>query len=873
MAFDPSQPFEVVNDPQPEQDAPAAFDPSQPFELEKPQGDPIADRLETLHNTSFDTPENAAKFKQLADSSGVTYEVAKAIPDKIEADSKRIDWKAFTAEAPKVAKHLADDPVAFDMAKDDIGALKDIERFRGELKSRGLPELKNDYSVAALNDSLLKNNTTGSIENTANPDSGAGQNLSSLGVQFAEGMRQWKLGRIQQIGDMARAAGINVGDAKENTAYAKSQARKRENSRTTSNAATPDFSNTLFPVVNDMVYGGASSLVQTAPTMALSMANPVAGLGAMYDQTSSQAYSKYRDRGENAFWSSVGAAGEGAVEVLTEKNPVGFASKALGKMGAWDFMKAFAGKEMLGEQAATILQDGIDASLDKNKTLEQYFAERPEAAVRTMVAVGVTSTVMGATQAVANKVTGFDAEAEKTQRTMFAVQAELGAIKDMAIMKNSPKTLVGLLDAMDENKEDFYIDPAELFQGGVSKDAFLQAVPGAAQEIADAEVNGGLIKVSRNELLVGIKAANNPEMEAEVVRHIKVDAKGRSMAELEAEQGNLSNKLQDLADKAVSQFAEESKGNQDMQDLLAVIKDDLKAAGTPEGNESRAMLWASLANAQGKASGQSAMDVYRQQFRGKVSNESLGGDVFNRDSVEDALIEERDSFRDNPHNEWTSIQQAIYDGVTTSIVDPTNENTRSWLQTAIDNNRLDLAELIVVRAENTANSTSVTPGVSKDSPKYESIKADLEQRKKDHLSAAAGLREALEASRHDSTSESMYKQADAQGKASGQSAMDVYRQQFRGKVSNESLGGDVFNQQNPFTPENGFDTVEEIDFSLPEGFTSLDDGSNVKPSASENGGADGKQPELDEFGDRRTNPDEKNLFLSNFPKSMRFACI
>jgi hypothetical protein len=47
---------------------------------------------------------------------------------------------------------------------------------------------------------------------------------------------------------------------------------------------------------------------------------------------------------------------------------------------------------------------------------------------------------------------------------------------------------------------------------------------------------------------------------------------------------------------------------------------------------------------------------------------------------------------------------------------------------ALEHGRRDIAEVMVERAERDAQKPVTKPGVSEDSPKYESIKADLERR-------------------------------------------------------------------------------------------------------------------------------------------------
>jgi len=133
MSFDPSQPFDLVNEPaqqdQPEQQSPA-FDPSQPFEIAPSKHEDIAGRLETMHNASSDAPDQVAKHSNLAKAAGVTYEVAKAIPDEVEKQVNKHDWIGLATKAPKTAQHLTDDHVSFQILKNDVQKLAEVEQSR-----------------------------------------------------------------------------------------------------------------------------------------------------------------------------------------------------------------------------------------------------------------------------------------------------------------------------------------------------------------------------------------------------------------------------------------------------------------------------------------------------------------------------------------------------------------------------------------------------------------------------------------------------------------------------------------------------------------------------------------------------------------------
>ena len=118
------------------------------------------------------------------------------------------------------------------------------------------------------------------------------------------------------------------------------------------------------------------------------------------------------------------------------------------------------------------------------------------------------------------------------------------------------------------------------------------------------------------------------------------------------------------------------------------------------------------------------------------------------DQLEDALIQERDATTSAIENDWmngkgrrkkTSIERAIQDAVNASTLDA--DNAAQIVETALENERFDLAQYAASRAMRAAKSMNTTPGVSQSSPKYGEIKSDLEARKKQAIDAASALQE------------------------------------------------------------------------------------------------------------------------------------
>jgi 2'-5' RNA ligase len=134
------------------------------------------------------------------------------------------------------------------------------------------------------------------------------------------------------------------------------------------------------------VSSGLQSIGANAP--ALLTGNPVAALGMMGFTTAGNAYNEAREKGLSPDQAAVFAATDAVVEVATEKIPM---SRLFGDLarnaGLLSIIKRQLVSEGFGEQAATLLQDANRwAHLNPEKTAKDFAAERPDAAVQTLIA-------------------------------------------------------------------------------------------------------------------------------------------------------------------------------------------------------------------------------------------------------------------------------------------------------------------------------------------------------------------------------------------------------------------------------------------------------------------------------------------------------
>jgi hypothetical protein len=161
--------------------------------------------------------------------------------------------------------------------------------------------------------------------------------------------------------------------------------------------------------VGRMAYTAASSLAQMAPGLIASAAtgNPIPAVANIGAITFPEAYQRYEERGGTPQEALTGATAETVTEIATEMLPLGVVVKQLGKVGFGHFLKEFLGKELIGEEIATITQGAIDTAIaNPDKTWGDYVKELPQQMVETAGATLLTGGVLAGAGAIAKRVTG-----------------------------------------------------------------------------------------------------------------------------------------------------------------------------------------------------------------------------------------------------------------------------------------------------------------------------------------------------------------------------------------------------------------------------------------------------------------------------------
>jgi len=194
------------------------------------------------------------------------------------------------------------------------------------------------------------------------------------------------------------------------------------------------------------IYGAAQSAPSTITSVIITAItkSPVVGGGSMGATTAGGAYGEARDEGKSLGDAFRYALTQGGIETATEFIPLKFLVDDLAKDSS--FAKTFfrqAAAEGISEQAATFLQDASTfIEMNPDKTLGEFLAERPNAALETLVAStimsGVTTTVAQGMQAAGDQIDK-NAREKRTEQLSKTFDAMAQNSKDSKLLKRLPE--------------------------------------------------------------------------------------------------------------------------------------------------------------------------------------------------------------------------------------------------------------------------------------------------------------------------------------------------------------------------------------------------------------------------------------------------
>lgn len=545
-----------------------------------------------------ESPDKAAEANALARRYGLPPAVAEAFAEDYKARALSEDGAEIVKRAPRLGSWIAASDMNAKVSHDDLQTLGGIEEAiakYGELKAPRAPEASFSTIASGLFDSV------------------------------GQGYRLMREGARMQVGDML---GLPIEDAQRR--YQQEQARAQ--------ASSPEFES---ETARGLYGGGVSTLRMLPGTIAaIATRNPSLALVSAGLQTETEAYGKYRTRGATAGEALAGASGEGAVEVATEMIPMGFLVDKFGKTGAKEFLSGMLLREMPTEQLATFLQDAIDTAVaNPDKTWGEFFAERPAAAYQTALGVLVQSSIFGAANTVANRMSRGKDRADRAEEAAAQIE-QLSKLAEASKLRGRDAEsfrdfVQQVSDEQGDAPAEFYVDAKTLVntldQSGITM-AELQAVaPAVAQQI-EAAATGGDIRIPVSEFLSAKEAITSP-----LIDHLRTAPDAMSRAEAKE---YLANEQQRMADDLEREL--QGKVNQDeFRKSVTAIRDqfaaELDAAKrfTPDVNKAYAELLSSFYGAQAVRMGMRPEELLNR-YRLRVQSNMGGGDkVLNQGDILD----------------------------------------------------------------------------------------------------------------------------------------------------------------------------------------------------------------------------------------------
>lgn len=537
-------------------------------------------------------PDYEAELRQVAARTGVPIDSVRAYPDEVKRNAaiQDTDFQALAQDFPTTAAYLADRENA-KIAHDDTDNLSMVEK-----------------SVRAVGNGAMA---------LASALPAAGASIWRLGQAAAE--------NVAPLIDPLVGTILPENPLRRFSAGAAEQARAGEQS---AKNLTPQAGGN----VEGGVYSGLQSFGQMALTLPVAIATgqPELALGAMSAFQGGQSYGQARDQGVNPAEALTFATSQAAIEYATEKIPVGrFLHDLQVGTPIGKFVMRQLAAEVPGEQIATLLQDANEwAVLNPGKSLSDFAAERPGAAVQTLVATvvaaGAASAAGKTAQVASDRFTG-------RQRAAEAAQTDGQALTELdqfaAASKVRGRDTQSFQDfvahaTQDGPVQDVYISASDLAQSGVDMQALAAASPSVAQQLAQAIATGGDVRIPLDEYTARVAGT---ELSQSLLPHLKTDPAGMTQAEAEEFMRTQGDQLKAEVESVLSERAPDDAFKQSRERVQAQVLQQLDEAGrfTPDVNSAYANMTANFYAVQGARIGLSPEEM-QARYPVQIRAEGVG---------------------------------------------------------------------------------------------------------------------------------------------------------------------------------------------------------------------------------------------------------
>lgn len=331
---------------------------------------------------------------------------------------------------------------------------------------------------------------------------------------------------------------------------------------------------------------GVESVPTTAASVGVGMvAGPTAGASVMGASVAGNEYVKARDKGLSAGRSALYGLSQGTVEYITEKIPV---SRLVGDLAA----KSLLGKTLMRqltaevpqEQVATFLQDLNEwATLNPDKSLREFVAERPAAAMETAVAtIGGVGTTVAVTTA-AERTTRIAADVLDRRQEATRARANGAFLDEVAAATGQAKTTGRSPDAVadlvqqlgdDTGADRVFID-AQALRSYEQSDGYSGEFDSFRDAVDEAYATGGDLVLPIGEIT---KLASTPAWGA-LKDDMRLSPGGMSAREALTFEESMADVMDQLSEQAAQEREAERAALEPRQKLQQSVADKLMNAG------------------------------------------------------------------------------------------------------------------------------------------------------------------------------------------------------------------------------------------------------------------------------------------------------
>lgn len=491
-------------------------------------------------------PEQAAKIDALAKRAKLPLPAAENQADLLGAQLQAQDHREVLAKSPKTRAFVAADKGNADMLQDHVGQATWIEP-RWELMKRAGAFAGRTLGAAAFR---MSSGLWGAIEASAEsprllPESEQSRDLRRQAAQFARNQRLYGQASADA---MTVRTGTWWGDA----------------------------------LVSGVESGAQSAALAAASVMTRNPAPMLAGMGLT---TGGTEYGKARDAGQSPLRSLNYAGGQAAFEVLTEMIPASVLLRGLkeGKGPLTTFLKSMAA-EVPGEQVATLTQDLNEwVTLNPDKPMSQFLAERPQAAAETFLAT-LTSTggnvaVASAADAVLRRIAERDEQAQEAPTAAKAFDRLVKDTVSMPLLERSPERFKALMDAQTEGV-DVHVNAKALGTFLQSLEPEEQAIviegAGIGAQLAAATADTDIV-IPAGAYLTYVA----PEGHTFLQKDIRLGPSAMSVNEAEAHKEEREQMLAEAASQALGEGAQQAQIVEPVERVRQHFYDSAIAIGVP----------------------------------------------------------------------------------------------------------------------------------------------------------------------------------------------------------------------------------------------------------------------------------------------------